>query len=132
MACGCGCKDCSCQDKEPQFIIRPSPIHGMGAFAHSNLLKDTSLGNALILNKVGKAGKEFKRTFLSKFINHDSKNNNIHLDQEGDTLIWVTTCPVKKYDELLTDYSHFEEIIKKLTDMYAKDSGPGAYSIKVV
>ncbi len=110
-------------DKLPSYVIRPSPIHGMGAFAYEPLKTNTELGEALVVVS-NKDPITFKRTFLSKFINHQEKPNII-LCPKGDKFVWITLKEINPADELITNYKDYEFLIRRLSDLAGK-------SIKVI
>ena len=88
--------------EENRFYIDKSEIEGSGIFAKTDLWVNDIVGQALINDK---------RTQLGRWTNH-SDDPNCKMEIVNNGCVLVTLKPIKKGEELTTDYRKNKEIAK--------------------
>ncbi len=81
------------------ILLKQSKVHGMGLFAKSKILKDTSLGLSHIF-----LGDEIIRTPLGGFYNHSETPNCIKYEKDNRFYL-KTISDIEEGEELTVKYT---------------------------
>jgi hypothetical protein len=97
------------------FRIKPSRIHGSGAFAARPYKKDDLIGKALIPIEEDPFTTKYERNLLGMMLNH-SKHPNAGLARQDDGCYYVIILiDVDEDDELVLDYDkYFEQVQEEM------------------
>ena len=83
-------------DKNKNYKVKNSQIHGKGIFANKYIKKNSIIGYAL---------KNKKRTYLGKYTNHSPFYNSKFFDKkDGLETIMIASKNINKNEEILVDY----------------------------
>ncbi len=95
----------SSQQKNKSYIVKPSPIQGVGIYTMKNVKKNQVLFKAVNDNR--------SITKRGSFINHCSSRANTKLVEKNNGWYIVALTAIKADTELLCDYNHTPNFINK-------------------
>lgn len=93
------------QKKSKNYIVKPSPIQGVGIYTMKNVKKNQVLFKAVNDNR--------SITKRGAFINHCSSRANTQLVEKNNGWYLVALKAIKADTELLADYNHTPNFINK-------------------
>jgi hypothetical protein len=99
------------------FRIKPSRIHGSGAFASRPYKKDDVVGKALAIIEDDPFTTKYERNLLGMMLNHSSEPNACLQRLDDGCYYVVILIDVNDDDELLLDYDkYYEQMIGEMQD----------------
>lgn len=127
--------------KHAGFRVAPSPIHGNGVFADTDMSVGDDLGLALVRIDHAQEGQPaFRRTMLGRYLNH-TDDPNAELYSVGDGMIRCRAIkPIARGDEVTIEYGHGMQVQRDVWNEHLSksahatgggDAGPAGRSATV-
>lgn len=87
------------QASRKKYVIKKSPIHGVGVFANETIQRGEIIDCMIITGE-----KILITPYFGSLINHSNKNNNIETIQLNDSYYAVATTTILKNTEITINY----------------------------
>jgi hypothetical protein len=100
------------------FRVKPSRIHGSGAFASRSYKKDDVVGLALKVIQNDPFIAKYERNLLGLMLNHSREPNaNFRKLDDGSFYVVIIVDDVPEDDELVVDYDeYFKQMQREMED----------------